>query len=56
MQSDWLIRLEKMLVWIFSVIHSVMFFVVFSERKWEVIVCVVDISGIVDHLCLNFDT
>ena len=25
----------------------------FSEFKWEVIVCFVDIGGIVDHLCLN---
>ena len=56
MQYDWLISLENILVWIFSVIHSVVFFVVFSERKWEVIVRVVDIGGIVDHHFLNFDT
>jgi hypothetical protein len=29
-------------------------FFVFSELRWEVIVCFVDISGIDDHYCLNF--
>jgi hypothetical protein len=27
---------------------------VFSEWRWEVIVCFVDIGGIVDHHCINF--
>jgi hypothetical protein len=27
---------------------------VFSELRWEVIVCFVDIGGIDDHYCLNF--
>ena len=26
----------------------------FSELRWEVIVCFVDIGGIDDHYCLNF--
>ena len=30
------------------------FFLVFSELRWEVIVCHVDIDGIDDHSCLNF--
>ena len=29
-------------------------FFVFSELRWEVIVCFVDIGGIDDHYCLNF--
>jgi hypothetical protein len=28
--------------------------IVFSELRWEVIVCFVDIVGIDDHHCLNF--
>ena len=27
---------------------------VFSEIRWQMIVCFVDIGGIVDHLCLDF--
>jgi hypothetical protein len=27
---------------------------VFSELRWEVIVCFVDIGGIGDYYCLNF--
>ena len=29
-------------------------FSVFSELRWKVIVCFVDIGGIVDYPCLNF--
>jgi hypothetical protein len=32
----------------------VVVFLVFSELKEEVIVCFVDIGGIVDHYCSNF--
>jgi hypothetical protein len=26
----------------------------FNDLRWEVIVCFIDIGGIVDHHCLNF--
>jgi hypothetical protein len=29
-------------------------FCMFSELRWKVIVCFVDIDGIVHHCCLNF--
>ena len=34
--------------------HMSCLFLVFSERRWKVFVCFVDIGGIVDHHCLNF--
>ena len=33
---------------------SWVFFLWFSELKWEVIVHFVDIDGVVDHYCINF--
>jgi hypothetical protein len=34
--------------------HYVTVFFVFNDWRWEMIICFVDIGGIVDHQCLTF--
>ena len=46
--------LSQTRIWISNVIcYSLFLCLVFSELRWEVIVPVVDIGGIVDHHCLE---
>jgi hypothetical protein len=45
--------LSEVNIWILRIICRCPFFV-FSCLKWEIIVRLVDIGGIVDHLCLDF--
>ena len=51
-QSTFL-SLSQAMTWI-STMHMSWSFLVFSVWRWEVIVCFVDIGGIVDHHCLYF--
>ena len=37
-----------------DVICRCLFFLMFNKLRWAVVVCFVDIGGIVDHHCLNF--
>ena len=45
--------LSQARTWISNIMLLSLIFV-FNELRWEVIVCFVDIGGIVDHHCLNF--
>ena len=49
-----LLRLFQAMTLISNVICRLFSLSVFSELRWQMIVFFVDISGIVDHLCLNF--
>jgi hypothetical protein len=40
--------------WISNIICLCPFFIMFNELRWEVVVCFVDIGGIVVHISLNF--
>jgi hypothetical protein len=46
--------LSQARIWISKVICSGLICVQWVQLGWEVIVCFVDIGGIVDHHCLNF--
>jgi hypothetical protein len=53
--GEWRLLVLLILMELLTITVSTFFsYFVFSELRWQVIVCFIDIDGIVDHHCLNF--